>query len=124
VKLIGNYKFTQRYSVSTNLMYSTGRPITLPVGKYRFAGGEYVYYSNRNEYRIPDFFRMDASFNIEPSHHLTRLTHSMLSFGVYNLTGRKNVYSIFFKPAGATLKGYQLSIFGAPIPYISYTIKF
>lgn len=124
VKMIGNYKFTQRYSVSANLMYSTGRPITLPVGKYRFAGGEYVYYSNRNEYRIPDFFRMDASFNIEPSHHLTRLTHSMLSFGVYNLTGRKNVYSIFFKPTGATLKGYQLSIFGAPIPYISYTIKF
>lgn len=124
IKLIGNYKFTQRYSISANMMYSTGRPITLPVGKYRFAGGEYVYYSNRNEYRIPDFFRMDASFNIEPSHHLTRLTHSMLSFGVYNLTGRKNVYSIFFKPTGATLKGYQLSIFGAPIPYISYTIKF
>jgi len=123
-KLIGNYKFTQRYSLSWNMFYSTGRPITLPVAKYRFAGGEYVYYSNRNEHRIPDFFRVDASFNIEPSHHLTRLTHSMLSFGVYNLTGRKNVYSIFFKPINGSLKGYQLSIFGAPIPYISYTIKF
>ena len=123
-KFIGNYKFTQRYSLSYNLFYSTGRPITLPVSKYKFAGGEYVYYSDRNMFRIPDFMRMDASFNIEPSHHLTRLTHSMLTFGIYNLTGRKNVYSIFFKPELGKLKGYQLSIFGAPIPYISYTIKF
>lgn len=123
-KAIANYKFTQRYSISSNLTYSTGRPITLPVAKYKFAGGEYVYYSDRNQFRIPDFMRIDASFNIEPSHHLTRLTHSMLSFGIYNITGRNNVYSIFFKPQNRALKGYQLSIFGAPIPYVSYTIKF
>ncbi|MCD8263760.1 MAG: TonB-dependent receptor [Tannerellaceae bacterium] len=88
-KLVGNYKFTHRFSLSVNCDYSTGRPITLPVSKYEYAGGEYVFYSDRNQYRIPDFFRMDASFNIEPSHHLISLTHSTISFGVYNLTGRK-----------------------------------
>ena len=40
-------------------------------------------------YRVPDYFRLDLAFNIEPSHHLTLLTHSSISFGVYNLTGRK-----------------------------------
>ncbi len=30
VKLVANYKFTHRYSVSANLEYSTGRPVTLP----------------------------------------------------------------------------------------------
>lgn len=123
-KLVGNYRFTRRYSASLNTFYSTGRPVTLPVAKYRFAGGEYVYYSERNQYRIPDFFRMDASFNIEPSHKLTLLTHSTLSFGVYNLTGRNNVYSVYYKAEKGRLKGYQLSIFGAAIPYISYSIKF
>lgn len=123
-KFIGNYKFTRRYSISYNLFYSTGRPITIPVARYKFAGGEYVYYSDRNQFRIPDFIRMDGSFNIEPSHRITKLTHSMVSIGVYNITGRKNVYSLFFKPELGSLKGYQLSIFGAPIPYISYTIKF
>lgn len=123
-KAIANYKFTQRYSISSNLFYSTGRPITLPVAKYKFAGGEYVYYSDRNRFRIPNFMRIDASFNIEPSHHLTQLTHSMLSIGIYNITGRNNVYSIFFKPQNGSLQGYRLSIFGTPIPYISYTIKF
>lgn len=123
-KFIGNYKFTHRYSLSLNCEYTTGRPITLPVSKYEYAGGEYVYYSDRNKYRVPDYFRMDMSFNIEPSHHLTLLTHSTITFGVYNLTGRKNAHSIYYKSENGEIKGYKLSIFGSPIPYVSYNIKF
>lgn len=123
-KVVGNFKFTHRYSVSANVYYSTGRPVTLPVAKYKFAGGEYIYYSDRNSHRIPDYFRMDASFNIEPSHNLTLLTHSTISIGVYNITGRDNVYSVYYKLNQGRLKGYQLSIFAVAIPYISYNIKF
>lgn len=124
IKFAGNYKFTQRYSVSLNCDYSTGRPITLPVSKYEYTGGEFVYYSDRNQYRIPDFFRMDLAVNIEPSHRLTLLTHSTISFGVYNLTGRKNAYSVYYVGEEGKLKGYKMAIFGAPIPYVSYNIKF
>ncbi|MDH6342527.1 hypothetical protein M2480_001149 [Parabacteroides sp. PFB2-12] len=123
-KFAGNYKFTQRYSVSLNCDYSTGRPITLPTSKYQYAGGEFAYYSDRNQYRIPDFFRMDLAINIEPSHHLTLLTHSTISLGVYNLTGRKNAYSVYYVAENGKLKGYKMAIFGSPIPYISYNIKF
>lgn len=124
LKFVGNFKFTHRISFSLNCDYSTGRPITLPVSKYQYAGGEFVYYSDRNKYRIPDFFRMDASINIEPSHHLTLLTHSTISFGVYNLTGRKNAYSVYYIAEEGKLKGYKLAIFGVPIPFVSYNIKF
>jgi len=124
IKFVGNFKFTHRYSLSLNCDYSTGRPITLPISKYTFKGIEYVYYSERNKYRIPDFFRMDASFNIEAGHRLTKLTHSYFTFGVYNLTGRKNAYSVYYASENGVIKGYQLSIFGVPIPYISYNIKF
>ena len=55
---------------------------------------------------------MDASFNIEPSHHLTLLTHSTISFGVYNLTGRKNAYSVYYISENGKLKGYKMAIFG------------
>jgi len=123
-KLAGNYKFTQRYSLSLNCDYSTGRPITLPSSKYEYAGGEQVHYSERNQYRIPDFFRLDFAFNIEPSHHLTLLTHSSFSIGVYNLTGRKNAYSVYYTAENGVLKGYKMAIFGAPVPYLSYNIKF
>ena len=124
IKFVGNYKFTHRFSFSLNCDYSTGRPITLPVSKYNYAGGEFVYFSDRNKYRIPDFFRMDVSFNIEPSHHLTLLTHSTISFGCYNITGRDNAYSVYYVSENGKMRGYKLAIFGSPIPYISYNIKF
>jgi len=124
VKFVGNLKLTQRYSFSLNCDYSTGRPITYPVTKYTYRGRQYVYYSERNKYRIPDFFRMDLSFNIEAGHRIKKLVHGYFNIGVYNLTGRKNAYSVYYKSEGETIKGYQLTIFGVPIPYASYNIKF
>ena len=124
VKFVGNFKLTHRFSFSMNCDYSTGRPITLPVSKYVFDGSPFIYYTERNKYRIPDFFRMDASFNIEAGHHLTKINHSYFTIGVYNLTGRKNAYSIYYALENDRFQGYQLSIFGVPIPYVSYNIRF
>jgi len=124
VKFVGNFKLTHRYSFSLNCDYSTGRPITLPKSKYWLERTPYVYFSERNKYRIPDFFRIDISFNIEAGHHLTKLTHGYFNIGVYNVTGRKNAYSVYFISEGNNIQGYQMSIFGVPIPYASYNIKF
>jgi len=125
VKIIGNYKFTQRFSISFNLDYASGRPVTIPVVKYYYGGGYRLYYSERNSYRIPDYFRMDFSINIEPSHNLRLLTYSTITIGVYNLTGRKNAFSVYYDTnSGKRIQGYKLSIFGAPIPYVTYNIKF
>lgn len=126
LKMVGNYKFTQRYSLSCNADYSSGRPTTVPAGKYFDQELHKVqpYYTERNSYRLPYYFRMDASFNIEPSHHLTNLTHRSFSIGCYNLLGRKNAYSVYYVVEGSEIKGYKLSIFGAPIPFVSYNIKF
>ena len=125
-KFTGNYKFTQRYSCSLNVDYNTGRPTTVPAGKYYnpTLNTVQVYYTDRNTYRIPNYFRTDLSFNIEPTHKLTLLTHSSVSFGVYNLTGRQNAYSIYYLSQGGSIKGYKLSIFGTPIPFITYNIRF
>lgn len=124
-KIIGNYKFTQRYSLSLNLDYSSGRPVTIPISRYYYGDGFRLYYSGRNAFRIPNYFRMDLALNIEPSHYLKYWTYHTITIGVYNLTGRKNAYSIYYDTNnGSQIKGYMLSIFGAPIPYINYNIKF
>jgi hypothetical protein len=120
----GNYRFTHRYSISLDMAYSTGRPITLPVAKYEYAGSERVYYSDRNAYRIPDYFRTDFSINIEGNHRIHQKTHNSWTIGVYNLTGRQNAYSTFFTEQGGVISGYKLSIFAAPIPFINYNIRF
>ncbi|WP_455671824.1 TonB-dependent receptor [Phocaeicola sp.] len=125
-KFVGNYRFTKRYSLSVNMDYSTGRPTTIPAGQYydHKLHSLRVFYTDRNSYRIPDYFRTDLSFNIEPSHKLTLLTHSSISIGVYNVTGRRNIYSIYYVSEEGKIKGYQMSIFGVPIPFVTYNIKF
>jgi outer membrane receptor protein involved in Fe transport len=120
----GNYRFTHRYSMSLNVTYSTGRPITLPVGKYYAYGAERVLYSDRNAYRIPDYFRSDFSLNIDGNHKVHQRFHNSWTIGVYNLTGRQNAYSTFFQEQGGVINQYQLSIFANPIPFINYNIRF
>ncbi len=120
VKLVANYKFTHRYSISANLEYATGRPVTLPIGTYEYGGGYRLAYSQRNTYRIPDYFRLDLAVNIDPGHYLKRLTHMSWTVGVYNVTSRKNAYSVFFDG----MDSYMLSVFACPIPYINLNLKF
>ncbi len=120
----GNYRFTHRYSMSVNVAYSTGRPITLPIAKYEYGGSVRVLYSDRNQYRIPDYFRSDLSFNIEGNHKVKQLTHNSWTVGVYNLTGRQNAYSTYFTTEGGAINGYKLSIFATAIPFINYNIRF
>jgi hypothetical protein len=124
VNFIGNYKFSRRFNFSLNVVYSTGRPITVPIGKYEIDGVERVYYSNRNEERIDDYFRTDISINIEGNHRIKKLAHSSWTLAVYNLLGRSNPYSVYFTSEQGVIKGYQLSIFARPIPTITYNFKF
>lgn len=124
VTLVSNYKFSHRFSISMNATYSTGRPITLPIGKYFYAGSERALYSDRNAYRIPDYFRMDFSVYIDGNHKVHQKTHNSWSVGIYNLTGRKNPYSVYYVSENGVINGYKLSIFGSAIPFINYNIRF
>ncbi len=124
INFIGNYRINHRFSISLNVVYSTGRPITLPIAIYDLGGSQRVYYSDRNQYRIPDYFRTDLSMNIEGNHKIKKFKHSSWTLGVYNITGRKNPYSIYFTEENGVVKGYKFSIFGTAIPSITYNFKF
>ena len=126
VKAVLNFKFTERYSLSSNFDYATGRPTTLPAGKYYNSYNQrYMpYYTDRNKCRIPDYMRLDLAFNIEPTHRLTSFLHTSFSIGVYNALARKNAYNIYYVTEGNEIKGYKLSVFGTAIPYVSLNIKF
>ena len=122
--LLSNWKFSRRLSVSGNLTYSTGRPITYPVAKYYYGGVERLHYSDRNQFRIPDYFRFDLSINLEGNHKVKKLNHSSWTFAIYNVTGRDNAYSIYFVSQNRKVNGYKLSIFAEAIPTITYNFRF
>lgn len=124
LSVVANYKLTRRYSFSANFVYQTGRPVTFPIGKYQFNNGEYVYYSQRNEFRIPDYYRLDLGVNIEGNHKKNKPGHSFINISVYNVLGRNNPYSVFFVTKSGEVKAYQSSIFSVPVPTITYNFKF
>ena len=74
---------------------------------------------------MPDYFRLDISFTVDERYILDKPMHGSLTLSVVNVTGRKNPYSIFFQyDDRGKLKAYYLSIFGVPIPTITYNLKF
>jgi len=124
INILSNYKFSRRLSVSANFTYSTGRPITYPMAKYYYFGAQRVHYSERNQFRIPDYFRLDLSINLEGNHKIKKLNHSSWTLAVYNVTGRDNPYSIYFITHEGTIKGYKLSVFTEAIPTLTYNFRF
>ncbi|HET8754304.1 MAG TPA: TonB-dependent receptor, partial [Salinimicrobium sp.] len=121
---VANYKITKRYSFSANLVYQTGRPVTYPTGRYQYNNAEYVVFSDRNKFRIPDYYRLDISFNVEGNHKIKKFAHSFWSISIYNVLGRNNPYSVFFVTDKGEIKAYKTSIFSIPVPTITYNFKF
>ncbi len=124
VSLVMNYKLSRRISLSSNFIYQTGRPVTFPVGNFTFNEGEFVLYSDRNKFRVPDYYRLDIGINFEGNHKKKKLFHSFWSFSVYNVLGRNNPYSVFFVADNGEVQALQSSIFAVPVPSITYNIKF
>jgi hypothetical protein len=111
-------------SFSSNYTWSTGRPITYPIAIYGISDKLFVTYSDRNEYRIPDYSRLDLSLRVSGNLKSHRIAHPFWTFSIYNLLGRQNVYSIYFKKRGDVVNGYMLSVFGRAIPSVTFSFDF
>jgi hypothetical protein len=83
-----------------------------------------VHYSERNEYRIPDYSRLDLSVRVSGNLKSKKIAHPNWTFSIYNVLGRQNVYSVYFKKENEVLKGYKLSVFGRAIPSVTFSFDF
>jgi hypothetical protein len=119
-----NYLLSRRISFSSNYTWSTGRPITYPIATYRVSDKLLVTYSDRNEYRIPDYSRLDVAMRVNGNLKSHRIAHPYWTFSIYNVLGRQNVYSIYFKKVGEVVNGYKLSVFGRAIPSVTFSFDF
>lgn len=123
LSVVLNLKPTRRLTFSNTLNFSSGAPVTLPIAKIYFSNGYSIIYSDRNEYRMPNYFRWDASLTFKGSLKKKRFK-STWTLSVYNITARKNAYSIYYKIDNDNIQGYKLSIIGAAIPTITYKFNY
>jgi hypothetical protein len=124
INLVFNHNVNRRLSWSTNFVYSTGRPITFPISVYYSEGQEMLHFSKRNEYRIPDYIRMDLSIKLEGSLFKKKAIHSYWSVNLYNVLGRKNAYSVYYSAQNGKVTGHKMAIFGVPLFTVSWNYKF
>jgi hypothetical protein len=125
VNVSWKYAISRRIFFTGAFTYRTGRPITVPISGFTIDNISVSNFSGRNEYRIPDYHRLDLALIIEGSHKRKKIFDGTWAFSVYNVYGRKNPFTIFFKEAAnGTLIPYQLAIIGTALPSISYSIKF
>lgn len=123
LKMVANLKISRRINMTSNLVYNTGRPVTYPVAFYRYNNTSYIYYSARNSYRVPDYVRLDFAATFNGNLKAKKLNHSSFTFTVYNVLGRKNPYSVFFRSENGKINGYQMTIFSQPVFMVTYNFR-
>jgi len=147
--VVANLHINRRLRISANFSYSTGRPITIPeyvytidkpIQYYDVNGNlvtgyneqEAVVYSDRNEYRIPDYHRLDISISLDESLKRRKSWKGSWTFSILNVYGRKNPYTVFYRHDEVAssqnnynfFNMYKLYLIGKPIPTLSYTFIF
>ena len=126
ISLVGIFDLNERHSITINFNYATGRPTTAPIGSYLNENGLNIpIYSSRNEFRIPDFHRLDVSYRVGQGYNKSRRVKTSWIFSIYNLYGRKNPYSVFFtqKPFNFPAAN-RFAVLGSVLPSISFNIEF
>ncbi|HOY49688.1 MAG TPA: TonB-dependent receptor, partial [Flavobacteriales bacterium] len=127
------YELSKRWTFGGTFTYSTGRPITLPTGKFEYQNYKPSVVTERNGYRLPDFHRLDLSATLTPKKNENRKWKGSWVFSVYNVYNRKNPLTIYTRTAqdedgnviGDGTKKEARMIYLFPIfPSVTYNFKF
>ena len=121
-----SHQLNNRWELSGNFAFMSGRAVTYPNARYEYEGIFPPNFAKRNGARTPAYHRLDlaANWTLSPA---AKSFRQFLSFGIYNAYGRRNPYSIFFRQNEENPQqneAVQLSIFAAPIPYITWNFEF
>jgi hypothetical protein len=119
--LLGSFILGKHYSLNTNFIFSTGSPFTIPEAYIKSEGMGYNYYafSSINNYRMPNYHRLDIG--LVKRETTKRGNIQQYSLNVYNAYARQNPAKVYFNANDGKL--YQQSLFTI-VPTISYSLEF
>jgi hypothetical protein len=93
--VVGSYDINERWNLSGNWVFGSGRPITLPVQKYQFGNNYPLYIPERNNYRIAPYHRFDLAATLYRKKKEGRKNESSWNFSVYNVYARQNPFTVY-----------------------------
>lgn len=133
LSITGHYKLNKKWALNANLVYSSGRPVSIPdFIALDVHGYPQEVFLTRNNGRMPCYKRLDIAFS--RSFTTKKDRKGQLTFSLYNVTFQKNPIQIKYfslpiedglpdsKPIGYTPKANGLSILPF-FPSISYSIN-
>jgi hypothetical protein len=124
ISVFADYRLSPRVSFSSNWVYYTGSPVTMPVGRYEVGGEIVPFYSERNGERMPNYHRLDFSMILHSKRGLDKGGEWI--FSLYNAYGRKNAWAINFvndEESPNKIRAEKTYLFSI-VPSISYSFKF
>lgn len=128
------YDITKKIDIAATFVYGTGTRATLATQTYYdpITGQKVDYISERNNFKMPDYHRLDLGINFHIPHKrsgdaslskggwLQNAEH-IVNISVYNVYNHQNPYLIYVDSYNHALK--QVSIFPI-LPSLSYQFKF
>ncbi|MCB0853581.1 MAG: hypothetical protein KDD63_15250 [Bacteroidetes bacterium] len=125
ISITAKYRPLTTRTISASFVYRSGRPITSPAGAFSVYPSWFIpLFSDRNQYRIPDYHRLDLAYTFDDGIINRRRFKTDLTFSIYNIYARKNAFSVFFKKEGNSFKAFKLAILGTALPFVSYNFRF
>lgn len=126
ISIVLNYNFSKRLVGGLNWVYSSGLPVTFPTGRAVWGNKIVPIYSDRNDYRMPDYHRLDVSLTLKPKDKPNRKFYGEWNLSVYNAYARKNPWTINFQqdPNDPYTTYAEMTYLFSIIPSISYNFKF
>jgi hypothetical protein len=124
LSVVGLYKLSKKWTLSSDFVYVSGSPATWPIGKYSMDGHVTMLYGQRNGSRMPPYDRLDVGATYLA--HTKGRYSSSWTFSVFNVYNRENPYTINFQTDPnnpAKTQAIQTSLFKI-IPSVTYNFSF
>lgn len=126
INIVGAYKINDRWDISANWVFGSGRPIGVPNAGYDYDYFWLGVYPERNSFRLPSYHRLDFSATYHKKKKLFKTGESSWNFSVYNVYGafRINPWTVITTTNDEGERYFEAIYFPAPIPSVTYNFTF
>jgi hypothetical protein len=129
LNVVALFELTDKWTLGSNFTFSSGAPATFSTNRIEMQG--YVIPHNpqnpRNNYRIPNYHRLDFSATYEKPKNPDKRYNWNLVFAVYNVYNRRNPFTIYFRTNAdnpTISEAVRFSIIGSFVPSVTYNFNF